>query len=169
MFRIKRIASYCALFLSIVSFSVLSLCARPVEARDSNGVTVTDFSTGSLYGMHIDHYTAFDPDSATYVYNEAGGQTSSSGEVSLLGLSGPKTLVIYVPTLGSTSIDFRLEGKVGAMATWTEIYVENVTSAMTIGKCIPICEYFTAYRLGVKVNTDGEDLIYCTTSVVNPR
>jgi hypothetical protein len=118
--------------------------------------------------MHIDHYTAFNPTSATYIYNEAGGSAATSGEVNLTGNFGPKTLIISVPTLGSTSIDFRLEGKVGkTMTTWSNIYTKNVSAATTIDIIIPISEYVTAYRLAVKVNTNGTDVINCSTSIIN--
>lgn len=154
-----------ALFLALAILP----CAN-VSARDSNGVTVTDFLTSMAYGMHIDHYTAFNPTSATYIYNEAGESAAASGEVVLTGNTGPKTLVISVPTLGSTSIDFRLEGKIGTtMTTWAEIHTENVASATTIDILIPIGEYITSYRVGVKVNTNGTDTISLSTSAITHR
>ncbi len=138
--------------------------------RDSNGVTVTDFRSSMAYGMHIDHYTAFNPTSATYIYNEAGGSAATSGEVDLTGITGPKTLIISVSVLNSTSIDFRLEGKVGtAMTTWGDIATATVDATLTIDTIIPISEYITSYRLGVKVNTNGTDTIDCSTSVVTHR
>jgi hypothetical protein len=141
-----------------------------VHARDVNGVTVTDFRSGLAYGQHIDHFTAFNPTSTSYVYNEAGGTDADSGEVNLLGNFGAKTLVISVPTLGSTSIDFRLEGKVGTtMTTWSNIYTVNISATTTVDTIIPIAEYITAYRLGVKVNTNGTDVINASTSIINHR
>lgn len=141
-----------------------------VEARDSNGVTITDFRNAMSYGMHIDHFTNFNPTSSSYIYNEAGESAATSGEVTITGNTGPKTLIISVPTLGSTSLDFRLEGKVGIlMSTWSNIFTKNVDTATTIDIIIPISEYITAYRLGVKVNTNGTDTIYCTTSVITHK
>lgn len=159
------------LVLIALSLSALVVCPCPsLYARDSNGVTVTDFTKGASYGMHIDHYTAFNPTSATYIYNEAGESAAASGEVSLIGHFGPKTLILSIPTLGSTSLDFRLEGKVGTtMTTWANIFTKNVAASTTIDIMIPISEYITAYRLGVKVNTNGTDVINCSTSIINSR
>jgi len=144
-----------------------------VYARDSNGVTVTDISTGLIYGMNIDHFTAYNPTSTSYIYNEAGESAATSGLVSIVTDVGPKTLHISVPTLGSVSIDFRLEGRVGTeMTTWSDLYTVNVDAATTaaVGDIsIPISEYVTAYRLGVKVNTNGTDVINCTTSIITQK
>lgn len=166
--KLKKGISLSALL--IIAGLLIALASPSLYARDSNGVTVTDFRSSMAYGMHIDHYSAFNPTSATYIYNEAGGQTAISGEVVLFGNTGPKTLIISVPTLGSTSIDFRLEGKVGtSMTTWSNIFTKNIAAATTIDIIIPISEYITSYRLGVKVNTNGTDVINCSTSVITHR
>lgn len=159
------------LLISILCFVFCSNTSL-VFARDVNGVTVTDFRTSLIYGQHIDHFTSFNPTTSGYIYNETGGFSATSGEVSLRGLLGSKTLVISVPTLGSTSLDFRLEGKVGtAMTTWSNIFTKNVASATTSNTdiIIPISEYITSYRLGVKTNTNGTDVINCSTSAVAHR
>lgn len=168
----NKILKRLSVLLMTICLLVLTLQVniKLLYARDSNGVTVTDFSTAIAYGMHIDHYSAFNPTSATYIYNEAGGSTATSGEVILTGNTGPKTLVISVPTLGSTSLDFRLEGKVGtSMTTWANIYTINVSSPTTTDIIIPISEYITSYRLGVKVNTNGADNISCSTSIITHK
>ena len=167
----KKILSPRILLMSIaLSLSMLAVCPCPSDARDSNGVTVTDFTTGAAYGLHIDNYTAFNPTSATYIYNEAGESAAASGEVDLTGHFGKKTVAISVPQLGSTSLDFRLEGQVGtAMTTWGLIETLTIDATTTIDTLIEISEYITAYRLGVKVNTNGTDVINCSTSAVNAR
>jgi len=102
------------LFGLLLSMSITTA----LYARDSNGVTVYDYTNG----MNIDHYVAYNPTSATYVYNDIGGQTATSGSVDMPTRLNAKTLNISVPTLGSTSIDFRLEGKVGTtMTTWADL------------------------------------------------
>ncbi len=137
------------------------------SVRDSNGVEVTDFSTSKIYGMNIVHFTSFNPTSATYIYNEAGEANVVSGQVNTQDFVGLKCLSIYVPTLGSTSIDFRIEGKVGDEAIWSDIYVHTVLVAMTEAMIIPIGEYVKLYRVGVKVNTDGTDIINCHTVIID--
>jgi hypothetical protein len=120
------------------------------------------------YGMHIDHFTSFDPSSTSYVYNEAGGTGTTDGEVDVTGNTGPKSLHIAVSTLGSTSLDFQIQGKIAtAISTWAPIFTLNYTT--TIDEIIPISEYITSYRLGVKVNTDGTDTIDCSTTVITHR
>jgi len=167
MLKNRRMRSVALLILCLVGSGIFT---KNIYGRDSNGVTVTDFATGMAYGVHIDHYTAFNPTSATYIYNEAGESAAASGEVGLVGHIGVKSVVISVPQLGSASLDFRLEGKVGTtMSTWSNIFTKNVAATTTIDIIIPISEYITAYRLGVKVNTNGTDIINCSTSVITHR
>lgn len=158
-------------FVSLIFCLVLSgLFCNTIYARDSNGVTITDFRSSMAYGMHIDHFTSFNPTSATYIYNEAGESAATSGEVDLTGITGKKTLVISVSLLNSTSLDFRLEGKVGTViSTWANIQTVSVDATLTIDTIIEISEYITSYRLGVKVNTNGTDTIDCSTSVITHR
>lgn len=156
----------------LMLFLLIAFLVAPVSgyARDSNGVEVTDTYNSLGYGLDIDHYTSFNPTSTTYVYNEAGGQTALSGSVNMTGHIGPKTLAVSVPTLGSTSIDFRLEYQVGSsMSTWVSAYTFNVSAATTEDIGIPISEYMTAYRLGIKVNTNGTDVVNGTTSAITSR
>lgn len=164
MFNKKRIK----LLFVILTFCLISVCPFDIYGWDSNGVEVTNFTKGASYGMHIDHFTAFNPTSSSYVYNEAGGTTTTDGEVLITGNTGPKTLHISVPTLASTSLDFRLEGKSGTrITTWANIFTFNTT--VTTDEIIPISEYITSYRLGVKVNTNGTDVIDCSTTIINHR
>lgn len=155
--------------------SVISVCFAfffligSAYSRDSNGVTVTDFATTNVYGMDIDHFSSFNPTSATYIYNEAGETAITSGEVDVKEYVGSKIISISVPTLGSTSIDFRIEGKLKNMPVWFEIYVENVSVATTTAIIIPISEDMTSYRVGVKVNTNGTDVIDCSTHFITKR
>jgi len=160
----KKIIFVLCLFMAITTFSTLT------HARDSNGVEVTDTYNALGYGLDIDHFSAFNPTSASYIYNEAGGQTAISGSVNMAGHIGPKTLAVSVPTLGSTSIDFRLEYQVStSMSTWVTAYEFNVAAATTEDIGIPITEYMKAYRLGVKVNTNGTDVINCSTTAISYR
>jgi len=147
----------------------LFFMATSADARDENGVTVTDRGTTKIYGLDIDHFSAFNPTSATYIYNEDGESAATSGEVETEDHIGTKTVSVSVPTLGSTSIDFRIEGKVANSPVWAEIYVLNVAAATTEAVIIPVNEYVKAYRIGVKVNTNGTDVIDVNTSVISKQ
>ena len=140
-----------------------------LETRDSNGVTVTHFGTSKIFGIDIDHFSSFNPTSASYIYNEAGGADIDSGEVDTEEHIGAKTVSISVPTLGSTSIDCRIEGKLRNMPEWSEIFTQNVASATTIAIIIPISEDITSFRIGVKVNTNGTDVINCSSHFVTKK
>lgn len=156
-------------FISLIFYLVLTgLFCHNSYGRDSNGVTVTDFNTSMAYGMHIDHFTAFNPTSTSYVYNETGGTGTTDGEVVITGNTGPKSVHISVPTLGSTSLDFRIEGKIATrISTWAPLFTFNTT--VTVDEIIPITDYITSYRLGVKVNTNGTDSIDCSTTLITHK
>ncbi|HDY68341.1 MAG TPA: hypothetical protein ENH85_11195 [Candidatus Scalindua sp.] len=156
-------------FISLVLCLGLSgLFSTNTYGRDSNGVTVTDFLTSMAYGMHIDHFTSFDPSATFYVFNEAGGSGSTDGEVVITGNTGAKSVHIAVSILGSTSLDFQLQGKIAtAISTWAPLF--TFTTTVTVDEIIPISEYITSYRLGVKVNTDGTDTVDCSTTIITHR
>ena len=137
------------------------------STRISNGVEVVDFYTNKIYGMNINHFVSFDPTSETYIYNEAGESDIISGEIDIKDFVGSKSLSIYVPTLGSSSIDFQIEGKVAKESIWSAIYVQTVSVAMTNAIIISINEYIQVYRVGVKVNTNGTDIINCHTVIID--
>lgn len=155
-------------FKSIVSF--LLLCSFfaymniEVFAREVNGVEYTTSSSGLVSQSHVDHYTAFNPTSTSYIYNEAAGTSTTSGSVSFQGVLGAITSQVSIPTLGSTSIDVRWEGQIENSTTWFGIYTKNFAAATTIDYVLPISEYLTNYRVGVKVNTNGTDVINIRTS-----
>ena len=140
-----------------------------LSTLEVNGVTVIHFGTTKIFGIDIDHFSNFNPTSATYIYNEAGESDIDSGEVDAEEHVGSKTISISVPTLGSTSIDFRIEGKLRNMPVWSEIFVQNVSVATTTAIIIPISEDMTSYRVGVKVNTNGVDVIDCSSRFVTKK
>ncbi len=158
------------IYKSVISiFFAFFLLIGSAYSRDSNGVTVTDFATTNVYGMDIDHFSAFNPTSTSYIYNEAGETAITSGEVDVKEYVGAKAISISVPTLGSTSIDFQMLGKFKNMPVWSEIFVQNVSVATITAIIIPISEDMTSYRVGVKVNTNGTDVIDCSSHFATKR
>lgn len=133
-------------------------------ARDVNGVEYTTSRAGLVSSSHVDHFTAFNPTSTSYIYNEAAGTSTTAGSVSFAGVLGAITSQVSIPTLGSTSIDVRWEGQVENSTTWFNIYTKNFASVTTIDYVLPISEYITNLRVGLKVNTNGTDVISIRTS-----
>ncbi len=150
-------------FFCILCF-VFSYANTEIFCADSNGVDVTDSSSGLVSQKHIEHFTAFNPTSTSYIYNEAGETATISGSVDFQGVLGGVTSQVSIPTLGSTSIDVRWEGEVKNSTTWFNIFTKNFTAATTIDYVLPSSEYITNYRVGVKVNTNGTDVISIRTS-----
>lgn len=157
----------------LLSFLLLSFL-NPISsfARDSNGVEVDNFRNSLAYGLHIDHFTNFDPtETAFYIYNEAAGSSISAGSVAVGGILDGRTVCVSIPTLGSGSILVRIEGKVKNMTTWSNVYTfDAFTSATTIDSIVNISEYLSDFRIGVRIDgTNGTDVINIRSSHVTHR
>lgn len=124
-----------------------------------NGITVTEFKWADSYGKSADFYSAFNPTSTSYIYNEAGGQAIADGEIDLRHIHSSGIVQISVPTLGSVSLDVRVEARIAGSSTWGLIYSKNYTAATTIDKIVNISEMIDYLRVGVKTTTDGTDVI----------
>lgn len=127
---------------------------------DENGVTVINFRREDSYGKQVVFYSAFDTNSLTYIYNEAGESNDDSGEVDLQHIHSSNILQIYIPTLGSASVEVQIEGRGNGFANWSLIYNEVYTSAMSIGDFVNISESVDKIRVGLKVVTPGVDIVY---------
>jgi hypothetical protein len=69
-----------------------------------------------------------------------------------------KSFILNVTTLGSTSLDFQLEGRSGSHSDngWTPIWTQNITATGSV--YFPIQEPWDLLRLGEKANTPGTDV-----------
>jgi len=105
-------------------------------------------------------FSAYNPTSASYIYDEAGGQAATSGQF-FVEKYDEKIIQIAIPTLGSTSIDVRIEGRVkdAGSGRWGEVWTKNYAAATTIDELVVIPELLEYIRVGVKVNTNGTDSI----------
>lgn len=124
-----------------------------------NGVTVTNFRNASVYGKNVEFYSDFDTNSLTFIYNEAGESSITSGEIDLSAIHDNGIIQISVPTFGSGSIQIRIEGRVENMTTWGVIYSKIYTGASSIDKVVKISESIASIRVGILVVTPGVDII----------
>lgn len=139
-------------------------------ARTENGITITDVNTAKANIMQcifFDEYTP--PGTNTFYYNSVNGTSSTSGAVSVPGIFTAKTVLVSVPTLGSTSITVRVEGKTRNSNEWGEIYTFGTfTAATTIESVVNVVEYVNQLRVGIKANgTKGTDTVSVTGDFIS--
>ena len=96
--------------LILLVFLFLGYC-QIGTASTVNGVEVVELILSGGVGLHVDFFTGFDPSSTSFVYNEAGGTTTTSGSVNTAYIVGKRTLQISIPTFSSGSITVRAEGQ----------------------------------------------------------
>jgi hypothetical protein len=147
-------------------FACLLLCSNVIGAEDSN-ITITKKNfRGNVYKeiVWFSAYNVGDDTGTSYDYNEAQGAGDSDGLVDALHYTLKKTIQIDVITLGSTSIDVRVEGRAGSSAEWGEIVTITFTAVTGANNShiVNICEFIEEVRVGVKANTAGTDSITIT-------
>ena len=151
------------LFLFVCSISSLAF------ARTENGITLSDEATSRSNIIQATFFDAYNPPgTGTFYYNPASEVTSTAGAVTCKGIYTSKTVLLSVPTLGSTSISIRIEGKTKNATTWAEVYTKTFTAASTIDSVINVVEYLDQIRIGVKANTSkGTDSVNVTGSFIS--
>lgn len=157
----KKISLFvCGLILYATSSAV---------ARTENGITITDEATSRSNIMQCEFFSGYNaPGTGTFYYNSANEVAASSGAVTTKGIYTAKTLLLSIPTLGSTSITIRIEGKTKNSTTWANIYSKTYSVATTIDDIVNVVEYIDQIRIGVKANTTkGTDSVNCTGSFVS--
>ncbi len=153
---------------NILAGTVLALFIGGVAwaADDTDITTSTDDFRGSIYKEVIwfSAYNVGDDAGATYKYNEAEGTTDDDGKVECRQYNRKKTVQIDVITLGSTSIDVRVEGRAGSSAEWGEIVTINFTAVTGANNShmVNVLEFIEEIRVGVKANTAGTDSVTIT-------
>jgi hypothetical protein len=103
-------------------------------------------------------FSAYNVTSATYVYNADGDSGANDGQFSVEKYSNI-SIQIGIPTLGSTSIDVRIEGQVKSSDRWATVWSKNYASATTIDELVVVTENLEYLRVGLKVNTNGTDSV----------
>ena len=153
----------------LVFFLWLFFVSSVALARTENGITITDEATSKSNILQVTFFEAYNPPgTSTFYYNPASEVTSTAGAVTCKGIYTAKTLLLSVPTLGSTSISVRIEGKTKNATTWAEVYTKTFTVASTIDSIINVVEYLDQIRIGVKANTTkGTDSVNVTGSFIS--
>ncbi len=136
---------------------------------DDSDITVTELTWRNSIGKDIVWFDAYNLGdtigTGTYVYNDAAGTNSANtdGLVECRNYDLSKTIQVSIPTLGSTSIDVRAEGRAGTSTAWAELFTENFSAATTIDFIAPVVEYVEEIRAGARANgTKGTDVITIT-------
>lgn len=121
-------------------------------------LTISAFAGSGKITATNTFYAAFDPNATSYVYDPNNGDAITDGRYYVRNYE-EKTVQVRIPTLGSTSIDFRIEGQVRGSSTWADVYSKNYSSATTVDELVMITEQLDYIRIGLKVNTDGTDSV----------
>lgn len=108
-----------------------------------NGITVT--TTGTKWYRYISAtiQDEHNPGTSTATFNDAGGSTATSGAINVSGY--PDILIqMRVATLGSTGIDFDIEGSVenaiSASTVWGHVYTKSFSAVTTKDFGFPVHE-----------------------------
>jgi len=149
----------------------LLMVATTMAAEDSSNITITNSNFGDKYYKEViwfsDYDLGNDAGTNTYVYNEAEGTTTSSGEVSARQYDIAKTIQIRVGTLGSTSVNARIEGRAGTATQWGELDNINFTVGTTTDYIVDVTEFVEEIRVGLMANgTAGTDTITVTGAMM---
>jgi len=98
-----------------------------------------------------------------YVYNETAGtfgtDTVTGGEVKTIRYTEAMAVTIAVPTLGSSSVDWRIEGRFGTASQYALIASGTISAATTIDEVVPIAENPEAIRVGLRASSIGGDQV----------
>jgi len=141
----------------------LLLSAVCYGAEDSDITITTDEHLNKLYKevVWFSAYNVGDDTGTSYDYNEQQGATDADGLVEARKYNLKKTVQIDVITLGSTSIDVRVEGRAGSSAEWGEIVTVNFTAVTGANNAhmVNVVEFLEEIRVGVKANTAGTDSV----------
>lgn len=154
----------------IIAACALLITAASMAAEDSN-ITVTRDDFGDKWYKEIVWFDLYDvggdAGTNTYVYNEAEGTATSSGLVEARKYDLAKTIQIRVSTLGSTSIDARVEGRAGTGTNWAEVTTKNFTAGTSTDYIISAVEFLEEIRVGLRANgTAGTDVVTVTGAML---
>jgi len=118
------------------------------------------YAAGAILSNYETFYKNYDPsNTAYYVYDAADGSGDESGKYYCYNYTY-KTIQISIPTLASTSIAVRIEGRVDSttdLVSWANIYSKTYTSPTTIDDSIMVTEHMEYIRIGLLVTGDSTD------------
>ena len=120
----------------------------------------TVFAAGAIYSDAEDFFTNYDPSQTSdYIYNESDASGDEDGKYYCYNYT-LKSIQVSIPTLGSTSIGVRIEGRTDSsddLTTWGNIYSKTYTAATTIDDIIMVTEHLEYLRVGLIVVGDSTD------------
>lgn len=118
------------------------------------------FAAGAILNDANDFFSSHDPSNISlYIYNESDATNCEAGKYYCFNYT-LKTIQVSIPTLGSTSITMRIEGRTDSsddLTTWGDIYSKTYTSATTIDDFITVTEHTEYIRVGLLVVGDSTD------------
>ncbi len=132
-------------------------------AEDSNITIATDEHFNKMY-KEVVWFSAYDVGGSTgtsYDYNESQEAGDSAGLVEARKYNLKKTIQIDLATLGSTSVEVRVEGRAGSSAEWGEVATVSFDAATGANNShlINVVEFLEEIRVGVKATGAGTDVI----------
>lgn len=87
-----------------------------------------------------------------------GTDTATGGEVKTMRYTENMAVAIIVPILGSTQIDYRVEGRFGTASQWVSIGTNTISTASAVGELVNITSNPEAIRVGIRARgTAGVD------------
>lgn len=143
----------CIITCLVLLFAFQGVCS----AYTKNGITVT--VSGSRWYRYLSApiqstYNA----TATATFNDAGGTTGTSGAINVVGYDRI-SIQMRVTTLGSTGVDFDIEGSnepsISTSTVWGHIYTMKFDATTTKDTILPVEEAGTIRWIRVSTQATG--------------
>ena len=149
--------------ISVTACALLLGVSASWAAEDSNITISTDAHDNKYYKeiVWFSVYNVGDDTGTSYDYNESQEAGDSAGLVEARKYNLKKTVQIDLITLGSTSVEVRVEGRAGSSAEWGEIATISFTAATGANNShmVNVVEFLEEIRVGVKATSAGTDSI----------
>lgn len=131
-----------------------------VSVSGTPNVAITS-TVGTYAGSGL--FSAYNPtNESNYVFDENGSTNDDVGWVDVSAYSH-KTVWLKIPTFGSTTIHFVIQGKVNGNIY--EIYQKDYSASLANGEPFVVTETAEYIRVGLKVTSNGTDSLTVDYSV----
>lgn len=137
------------IILLLVFLVMLAYC-KDSFANENGIVTVEGRNTKQVNFFNSKSITG----SSTFIYDDSGNTSNTSGWIDVSKLNIGKTITLYVPVWNSGTITARIESQTGSSTVIGEVLTRHFNAVQTIGYVVPIFETINKIRVGWKVTGD---------------
>jgi hypothetical protein len=158
-------------FLSLLSFSVFinTGWAKDSASVDENGVSTTIATFGNVQLKHAFHFTDYALSSSDFVYNEAGGTNTTSGEIDAEQFFTSRFVQVAIPSLAGGTCTVSIEGRHRNQTQFHRYIKEYGTITGSSGADeVNVLEFAPGFKVGTKMSS-GTATVSITSLHVSER